>query len=464
MVSSTYPNSVTSFLSNSNDETADEISALTQSSAHAGDPVAAVARFLDTLAQNRRIMVGYSGGLDSHVLLVALHQCRVERPDLRLSAVHIDHGIQSESGSWSDHCRRTCRDLDIPIQVLSTTVGTDPKQGPEASARIVRYELFASILGEGDYLLLGQHADDQAETFLLQALRGSGPDGLASIPRQRAFAAGHLCRPLLDINRLELEIFARKRALQWVEDPSNRSSKFDRNFLRNEIIPHLRQRWPALDQTLSRSATRCGAASHLLLSVATEDLKLVRTQQGNCLNIPRLLKLGQERIFNTLRLWVRNNGLTLPRLQDLQQVEAHLLLANESHNGIVEIGGYQFRRYREQLYLLTKPPPERAFEQIWRSPFQPLQIPETGQTLTHSDCLKQGLLLSPEHEVQVRSRLGGELIKVGNPAYHKAVKKVLQEASIPPWHRDTIPLLYIDGRLAAIWDIAVSRDFNCRTA
>jgi len=386
--------------------------ALTTAPSHPGDPIAAVGKFLLQIPKASRVLVGYSGGLDSHVLLYALHACRDQHPDLTISAIHVDHGLQLESASWASHCEKTCRELDIPIQIVQAEVALDSAQGPEASARIARYESFSRTMQDGDYLLLAQHADDQAETFLLQALRGSGPDGLASIPRRRVFATGWLCRPLLGVNRLELEDFARRVQLDWIEDPSNQDSAFDRNFLRNEIIPLLRQRWPALNQTLSRSASRCGAASQLLLTLAAED---------------------------------------------------SLLQARQDSSGIVNVGSYQFRRYRDRLYLLTNPPKQRAFEHIWRAPFEPLTIPETGEKLTYDASVSMGLQLTPENKVQVRSRVGGELIEVGDPTYHKAVKKVLQEAGIPPWRRDSIPLLYVDGKLVAIWGVVVSRVFSPRT-
>lgn len=423
-------------------------------------PVDALTAFLDTVPRTRRVLVGYSGGMDSHVLLHALAACRPRRPDLEIVALHVDHGMQAGSADWSNHCRNICRDLDVPIEVLEAQVQVDPTEGPEASARIARYELFASVMRDGDYLLLSQHADDQAETFLLQAMRGSGPDGLASIPRKRLFASGWLCRPLLGCSRKMISSYAKRVGLQWVEDPSNRDTSLDRNFLRHQILPLLQERWPALNQTLSRSASRCGAASQLLKSLAQEDLELVRNTATQTLDIPILLSIGQERLFNVLRVWVREAGYTMPRLQDLRQVETDLLNARPDSAGIVNVREYEFRRYQNSLYLLPPQPAITAFEHEWHAPYDDLHIPEIDLTLTTSGCVEQGLKLPDGDVIRVQSRTGGELIRIGEPAFHKSVKKLLQESAVPPWRREGLPLLYVGGRLAAIWQVMVANDFR----
>jgi len=426
----------------------------------ADSPVDVLKVFLDTVPRTRRLLIGYSGGLDSHTLLHAVAACWRLRPDLDVVALHVDHGMQSASGDWSNHCRNICRQLDIPIEVLQTSVKIDAREGPEASARIARYELFASVMRDDDYLLLAQHADDQAETFLLQALRGSGPDGLASIPRQRVFAEGWLCRPLLGCSRARLERYAADAGLHWIEDPSNVDISLDRNFLRHQVLPLLRERWPATNQTLSRSASRCGAASQLLKSFAQEDLALVRAHKGTPLDIPLLQSLGQERMFNVLRLCVRDAGYRPPRLQDLRQVESDLLQAHPDSAGVVNLREYEFRRFRQGLYLLPPQPSVEDFAHEWLPPFADLHIPEINLTLTAAACAAQGLQLPPDETVRVQSRRGGELIRIGQPAFHKSVKKLLQESSIPPWQREYLPLLYVGSRLAAIWQVIVANDFR----
>ncbi|MBX2826056.1 MAG: tRNA lysidine(34) synthetase TilS [Gammaproteobacteria bacterium] len=427
------------------------------------EPQQALRQFLDTVPRTRRVLIGYSGGLDSHVLLHAVCACRDYRPDLELLALHVDHGMQSASGDWGNHCRNICRELDIPIEILPTSVAADSGKGPEASARIARYEQFAAKMRDSDYLLLAQHADDQAETFLLQALRGSGPDGLASIPRKRSFSGGWLCRPLLGLARERLADYAAFHDLRWIEDPSNDDVNLDRNFLRHEVLPLLQQRWPSLNQTLARSASRCGAASQLLKSLAQEDLALVSHADKQSLDIPMLLSLGQERVFNVLRLWVREAGYVLPRLQDLRQVESALLQARADSAGVVQVTNYEFRRFRQSLYLLPPQTEVEAFVYEWLPPYDDLSLPALNLTLTRAACAAQGLELPQAEPIRVQSRAGGELIRIGDPAFHKSVKKLLQESGIPPWRRDRLPLLYIGGRLAAVWQVIVANDFKLET-
>lgn len=425
-------------------------------------PVDALSRYLDTQQALTHICIAYSGGMDSHVLLHAAAQVLGESPSISIRAIHIDHGLQADSEQWTHHAEAVCDELNIPLHVRRVTV-LETGKGPEAAARQARYEAFSEILLPGEHLLLAQHADDQAETFLLQALRGAGPDGLASIAHKRTFSDGYLARPLLGCKQESLKKYALANGLQWIEDPSNSDSRFDRNFLRNEVMPLLQSRWPSLSQTLSRSAMHCAAASQTLQDIADGDLELVRVRGTDQLSVLALNELGRERAFNVLRLWVRRSGLRVPRQQDLLQTDRDLLRAEESTTGVVNARDYEFRRYRDRLYLIPGQFSAQPFSLEWSEPFDDLLIPETGQLLSKAACALQGIALPSAGKVTVRSRTGGELIKLGEPAFHKAVKKVLQEASVPPWQRETVPLLYVGDRLAAVWNIAVAVDFRAIT-
>jgi len=196
----------------------------------------ALAEYLSNQTKATHFCVAYSGGMDSHVLLHAFSAALEAHPNLSLRAVYVDHGLQADSQRWAAHCKTNCDELGIPMQVLPVTVD-DAGGGPEANARLARYAAFSDNLLDGEQLLLAQHADDQAETFLLQALRGSGPDGLASIPRKRTFANGYLCRPLLPCSQQQLAEYAANNLLDWIEDPTNKDTAFDRNYLRNVVMP-----------------------------------------------------------------------------------------------------------------------------------------------------------------------------------------------------------------------------------
>lgn len=424
-------------------------------------PAEAVLKYLGQQPAVNSYCVAYSGGLDSHVLLVLMAQIQRKQKSFTLRALHIDHGLQSDSAQWADHARQVCSQLNVALEVSRADVRSEG-DGPEASARMARYARFADILKDGEHLLLAQHAEDQAETFLLQALRGSGPDGLAGIPYRRQFANGFMGRPLLNCSQESLQAFAQEHQLQWIDDPSNEDHHLDRNYLRLKIMPLLKERWPASTQTLSRSALRSAAASQTLLALAQQDLETTRIAGTTELSIKALKSLPRERAFTVLRLFVRQRGLRMPRLQDLVQVMSNLVDARVDSNGLVNVREYIFRRHRDSLFLLPPDQGSVSFRYEWKSPYAALTIEETGLTLTTALCREKGIRLPRNGTVVVKSRAGGELLKMGDPAFHKAVKKILQESAVPPWLRDSIPLLYIDGRLAAVWGIAVASEFQIR--
>lgn len=424
-------------------------------------PIEALTQYLHTQKASQ-YCVAYSGGMDSHVLLHAATELLQDEAGIELRAIHIDHGLNPDSQQWVTHAEFVCDALGV--ELVSRRVNIDAQEGgPEAGARLARYEAFADIMHHGEQLLLAQHADDQAETFLLQALRGSGPDGLASIPRKRTFARGFMARPLLACPQEALSAYAKAKGLSWIEDPSNVDTRFDRNFIRKEILPLLRTRWPAATQTLSRSAMRSAAASQAMQEIAKKDLKAVKVGGSSELSIAKLNELPKERRYSTIRLWVRQSSYRMPRLQDLKEVCSSLLEAREDSAGVVNARDYEFRRHRDRLYLLAKRPEIAPYSMEWPAPYNDIFIEQAGQLLTKKACLKQGIVLPDEGSVTVSSRQGGELIRLGEPAFHKSVKKVLQEAAVPPWQRDTIPLIYINNRLAAVWNIAVAADFSTVT-
>jgi len=423
-------------------------------------PAEALSDFLDGQPELTALTVAFSGGLDSLVLLHLVSELPELRPDIRIRALHINHRLQHASDEWAEHAERISKSLGVPITVVPIEVDASHSDGPEAAARLARYGAFSDHLLPGEHILLAQHADDQAETFLLQALRGSGPDGLASIPKKRTFGGGYMSRPLLSCSQEQLEGYAQAHDLEPIHDPSNDDTRFDRNYLRHEIMPLLKARWPAATRTLARSANRCSAASQTLLGLAQEDLRQVRMRGESELSVSEMKTLPRERAYNALRLWVRQSGLRMPRLQDLAEVYRQLVTSRADSQGIVNVRDYEFRRHKDRLYLLPPQKDPVAFHCDWEAPFLPLLIPEIDQTLTREDCERQGIRLPKQGVITVRSRVGSELIKLGEPAFHKAVKKLLQEASVPPWLRDVTPLLYIDGRLAAVWEIAVAVDFR----
>jgi len=422
-------------------------------------PYEAVTDYVRRQTGVNQYCIAYSGGMDSHVLLLLMSQLQQEQPSIHVRAVHVDHGLQSDSAQWAEHAQLTCDSLAIPLEIRRASVATDD-DGPEAAARNARYKQFEAVLLDDEHLLLAQHAEDQAETFLLQALRGSGLDGLSGIPRKRRFAGGYLGRPLLSCDKKSLQALAKQHELEWIEDPSNADDRFDRNYLRQHVMPLLNARWPASAQTLGRSSQRCVAASQTLFGLAQQDLNTASIPGTQQLSIEQLGKMPKERAYAALRLLIRQRGFRMPRLQDLVQVMSDLVDARPDSQGIVNVRDYIFRRHKDQLYLLPPQVGTQSYCYTWSAPFEPLVISEAGVTLSRAACLLKGIKLPTSGSLTVRSREGGELIKLGEPAFHKSVKKILQESSVPPWTRDEIPLIYAQEKLVAVWGVAVSVEYK----
>ncbi|MCB1822500.1 MAG: tRNA lysidine(34) synthetase TilS, partial [Candidatus Competibacteraceae bacterium] len=240
----------------------------------------------------RHLIIGYSGGLDSHVLLHVLATQGHHWPERRLEAIYVDHGLHTASVAWGEHCANVCRDLNLPFRVLKIDARPTPGESPEAAARRARYTAFATELSPDAALLTAHHCDDQAETLLLQLLRGAGPHGLAAMPAVSRLGEGWLLRPFLEVDRAELLAYARTHDLQWIEDASNTDIGFDRNYLRHQVLPVLRERWPAVNRTLSRSARLCAETATWLDEEAAADLARVATERPDRLAVPVLRELS----------------------------------------------------------------------------------------------------------------------------------------------------------------------------
>ncbi|MGJ4730503.1 tRNA lysidine(34) synthetase TilS, partial [Luteimonas sp. SDU101] len=253
------------------------------------------------------LLVGYSGGLDSTVLLHLLAaDGALRRRGLR--AVHVHHGLHPEADAWARHCADACRDLDVHLDVVRVRVARDSGDGLEAAARAARHAAFAGALADDAILALAHHRDDQAETFLLRALRASGTDGLAAMRAWRRFGPGWMWRPLLELPRAALLAHAQRHGLRWIEDPSNASDAHDRNFLRHRVMPLLQARWPQADAAFARAAELQREAAALLDEGDAQALAAVRTVDPHCLHVAPLVALPAPRRARVVRRWVGGAG------------------------------------------------------------------------------------------------------------------------------------------------------------
>jgi tRNA(Ile)-lysidine synthase len=411
-----------------------------------------VAERLDALetADNKpdRYVIALSGGLDSTVLAHALTVTR-ERHGKSLLAVHVDHQLHPESGHWNDYCRRLADTLDLEFVAETVSVVADGG-GLEAAAR--------KDTGDRDWLLSAHHRNDQAETLLLNLMRGSGPAGMAGIGLLTPFAAGWLVRPLIDVPRDALEAYAAAQNLHWVDDPSNEDLRFDRNYLRHEVLPPLEQRWPGVIERLARSADLAAEAAMMLDELAASDLREVGDRAAR-IDIAGLLQLTDARQRNLLRHAIRREGLPLPGAARLATVLVSVLQARDDAQPMVQWEGAEVRRYRGKLYL-SRP----LGEQSWPPGGRPLADspvslgPGMG-TLRLSPGAPRGLSGSVlAGGLAIRMRKGGEEIKPLGQTHTKKLKKLLQEKGIVPWMRERLPLIYSGEELVAVADLWVAAE------
>lgn len=411
---------------------------------------AALARVLNEtlhIGPERPLYVAYSGGMDSHVLLHALVQLRA----WRVGALHVDHGLQPASGEWARHCASVCAVLGVPYYGEQVVVTGIAERGPEDAARQARYGALARRLPAQAVLLTGHHEDDQAETVLLQLLRGAGPAGLAAMPPITPFAQGHLARPLLDFGRRTLADYAAAEGLRWIDDTSNRDTGFARNYLRHRLWPVMLARWPQAAGRIASTARHQAEAARLLEDLADIDAAGVGDAQG-ALHVPRLLLLAPERQVNLVRHWARVRGMAPPPERVLRQILQRVRQSPATRHAVVRWRDTEVCRYRERLVIRrAHAPPPVGWEEAWNMA-EPIEIAGSGWYLRALPTVGTGLARArvAGHTVQVRLRRGGERCRVRGHT-HK-VKKLLQEAGIPPWERARLPLVYVDGELAAVGD------------
>jgi tRNA(Ile)-lysidine synthase len=404
-----------------------------------------------------RVFIAYSGGIDSHVLL---HLCAsIEHLKPKITAVYVNHGLQAEAESWGKHCEQVCLDLGVNFLNLTAHAHAAPGESPEEAARNARYTALKPLLSKDDMLLVAQHAEDQLESVLLQLFRGSGLKGLSGMPEIMAFGQGKLLRPLLDVSKNEIIDYAKTHGLKWIEDPSNQHVHFDRNFLRHDIIPKLKQRWPALDKTVSRSAKHCANAQEVLAELADDWLTTVMNPDENTLAISRLQSHSLLQQALIIRQWFRHLGLKMPSEDVVQRILGQVAAAREGADPVLLTQGHWIRRYRDGLYCLKPSQHQSGNTLIWPSDKPLLQI--TGDVAYETIVSDKGIPgeLWRNAKITVRFRSGGETIELPGRKGHHALKKLYQEAGIPPWERGGIPLIYLDDKLAAVGEHWISSGF-----
>lgn len=394
------------------------------------------------LTAAKRVLVAYSGGLDSTVLL---HLCNNDPllKDKKILAIHVHHGLSPNADSWQQHCEQQCQQWQVRLTSRKVSIDQQSGESLEKLARDARYQVFASLVQAGDVLLTAHHQDDQAETVLLQLIRGTGIKGLAAMPAVNRFHAGYLVRPLLQASKAQLEAYAKQQQLTWIHDESNDNTRFERNFIRHEVLPSLQQKWPSAAATIARTATHHAEAQELLDLLAAQDL--VQAQRGlNELDIPTLQRLSYARQKNCIRYLLHRLDYPTPSEAVLDQILTQILQAEADAEPVVQWQSVDARRYQDKLYLLPSLPEFNSTQVIaWQ---QQYQIPELDFTK-----LKGKLTL--------RFRQGGERFHPANRDKSQTLKKLMQEWQVVPWLRDRTPLLFCDDELVAVIGYAVAKAY-----
>lgn len=356
---------------------------------------------------SKTLWVGFSGGVDSRVLLEITVQ---DNKNNNVGAIHVNHNLHPNSSKWQDHCQDICDNLNIKLEIINVEVD-GRKIGVEAAARDARFVAFAGLVGINDTLLLAHHKQDQAETVLLRLLRGTGVKGLAGMKPITKINNMTVVRPLLNVSKQEIIDFATKNNLTWLEDPSNMENKFDRNYIRNNIMPAIVKRWPQGVDSIARAATHCQDINIFL----ENEVKKLYDDSNDVLNIEKLLQLNNIMQKMLIRYWLGKLNCKMPSAKLLRVIIDDVVLAKNDAEPLVKIADFSVRRFQGNLYLVR------------------------------DDSLTEYSRMTPPEGCIIGFRCGGERYKPEGAKFSKSLKKVMQEMAIPPWERARVPLVLRDG-------------------
>jgi len=398
-----------------------------------------------------KLVVAYSGGQDSHVLLHAL-TLLLKHMHFSLRAIHIHHGLQVLNDDWARHCQRICENYGIALEVIRLDLSVPPNESLEAVARLARYEALGSALHEEEILLTAHMLEDQSETIMLQLLRGSGPLGLSGIAPLQKFAKGYLARPLLGIKKSSLRALALEHNLQWIEDPSNQNTRFRRNFLRQEVFPLLETHVPGFATCMVRSAQHCAQAEALLAHFLSTTLRDCQGESEYSLILSEFKALPPLVQPYVLRFWLKKCELPLPSTKKLSVMIDQIQNAKPDAQPCITWGKHELRRYKNNIIVRKSSMhclPLASSLRIFWALSRPLTLPD-GSLWRAQKKRGQGIDPGKISCVSVGFRQGAERCRRAGDKGSRGLKKYLQEHGIPSWERASIPLFYQGESLVGV--------------
>ena len=416
------------------------------------------ARLVEVLRQypdNGRLLLAFSGGLDSHVLLHAL-VASAKLHKRTVSAIYINHGLQSQSSDWQDFCQQCCIRYQIPFHAVQLSLDLSNSESVEAVARDARYQAISGFIENNDILLTAQHADDQAETFLVQLLRSAGVYGLAAMPAMQTYAKGYHARPLLAFSRADLEQYAKHHQLEWVEDPSNQDVRFTRNAIRHQLLPVAKQIQPSVVKTLNTVASNMGKTKEAFDFLLAEKLSSII--EGESIRLTELQVLPLVLRESLLRYWIKTCGFRTPPQKRLLVFIQQIEQAADDKLPSLYWDNVSLRCWKKSLFLFKEKVVSKQLSLDWASDQSVITLP-TGIGQLNKVSARQGIDRQLIRNLTIRFRQGGEKLLLPGKDHQLSLKQFFQDENIPPWERSLIPLIYINDELAAVADKVIAKKF-----
>ncbi|WP_040977458.1 tRNA lysidine(34) synthetase TilS [Necropsobacter massiliensis] len=400
----------------------------------------------DYAPSQTEFLLGFSGGLDSSALLGLFAELRKKQPHFMLRAIHIHHGLSRNADQWAQHCQNLCQQLEIPLIIEKVRV--DTRAGIEAGARDARYSAIKKHLHENEILVTAHHQQDQTETFFLALKRGSGLQGLSAMAVKSAVNNLPIFRPLLPFSRAQLEDYVRALKLPWIEDESNADNHYERNFLRHQILPRLRRRWPHFDHAVQRSARHCFEQQQLIDELINRDFQQYYAKSDRTFDISGFAQFSVLRQKALLRRWLAALNLAMPSVVQLEQLITDVISARADRNPQFHWQNQVIRRYRNRLYL-TENFADLSKIRLDIQPNQTIALPDNLGTLRLHET-QEGLLAQWQHyhqplpttdlPIQIRFAYSGAVRNKNG--VNQDIKKLWQQAEVPVWQRRRIPLIF----------------------